>query len=164
MGKVSVETMVEGGKASAGPPVGPMLGPTGVNLYAVVTKINELTKDLTGLKVPVKIIVDEETKEFEVEIGVPPTSALILKEAGVSKGSQNPSEEKVSNIKLEQIVKIANAKKDLMFDRGLKRAVKTVLGTCVSMGITIDGEDPRDIQKKIDQGEFDGLISKAEGK
>ncbi|MHA1754724.1 MAG: 50S ribosomal protein L11 [Candidatus Odinarchaeia archaeon] len=158
MGIVSINAMVEGGKASAGPPIGPALGPTGVNIYQVVQKINELTKPFEGLKVPVKINVNDETKEFEIEVGVPPASALLLKEVGKEKGSANPKSEKIADLTLESIVKIAKSKEGSLLVNSLKAAVKTILGTCVSMGITVDGKDPRDVQKEIDNGEHDELL------
>ncbi|MHC1590127.1 MAG: 50S ribosomal protein L11, partial [Candidatus Hecatellaceae archaeon] len=67
--KKTVEALVSGGQATAGPPLGPALGPLGVNVPAIVSKINELTSDFSGVKVPVKVIVDIDTKEFEVEVG-----------------------------------------------------------------------------------------------
>ncbi|MEM3815943.1 MAG: 50S ribosomal protein L11, partial [Candidatus Bathyarchaeia archaeon] len=76
-----VELVVSGGQATAGPPIGPAIGPLGVNVVAVVNKINELTKEYSGMKVPVKVIIDPETKSFEVEVGIPTTAALIIKEA-----------------------------------------------------------------------------------
>lgn len=157
--KVTLEVLVDGGKASAGPPIGPALGPTGVNLYMVVQKINELTKDFTGLKVPVKIIVDQETKKFWIEVGTPPTSALILKELNKEKGSNDPKTNKIGDLKMDQIVKVAKAKMGDLVVKSLKSAVKTVLGTCVSMGVTVEGKDPREIQREIDEGSWDHLLS-----
>ncbi|MEK6939213.1 MAG: 50S ribosomal protein L11, partial [Nanoarchaeota archaeon] len=83
MVKQVVETMVEGGKATAAPPLGPALGPTGLNIGQVVMEINKKTADLKGMQVPVKVIVDTDTKTFTIEIGTPPASALIKKEAGI---------------------------------------------------------------------------------
>ena len=80
MAKQTIEALVDGGKVSAGPPLGPALGPIGVNIGEVIAAINEKTRDMAGMKVPVKVIVDTETREFEVEVGTPPTSALIKKE------------------------------------------------------------------------------------
>jgi len=157
--KVTVDVLVDGGKASAGPPLGPMLGPTGVNLYMIVQKINELTKDFAGLKVPVKVTVDEETKEFWVEVGVPPTSALILKELGKEKGSGDTKSNKIGDLKMEQVIKVAKAKMSDLVVKSLKAAVKTVLGTCVSMGITVEGKDPREVQKEIDEGKWNHILS-----
>lgn len=157
--KVTVDVLVDGGKASAGPPLGPMLGPTGVNLYMIVQKINELTKDFAGLKVPVKVTVDEETKEFWVKVGVPPTSALILKELGKEKGSGDTKSNKIGDLKMEQVIKVAKAKMSDLVVKSLKAAVKTVLGTCVSMGITVEGKDPREVQKEIDEGKWNHILS-----
>lgn len=152
MGKVVCEALVEGGKASAGPPIAPILGPTGINLYAVVQKINELTADLKGLKVPVTIIADDDTKEFEIEVGLPPTSALIVKEVGVEKGTGLTGTEITGDISFDQVVKVARAKENDLLGSSLANRVKSVLGTCVSMGVTIDGMDPRTVQQEIDDG------------
>ncbi|MHA1298696.1 MAG: 50S ribosomal protein L11 [Candidatus Helarchaeota archaeon] len=157
--KVTCEALVEGGKASAGPPIGPKLGSTGANLYQIVQKINELTKEYMGLKVPVKITVDTDTKEFEVEIMSPPTSALILKEVPeAEKGSGNPKEEKIGDLEFSTLVSIAKAKQSDLLAKDLKKAIKTVLGTCLSLGVTVEGQDPRDIQKAIDRKEYDSQI------
>ncbi len=79
MGKKQiVEALVEGGKASAAPPLGSSLGPLKVNIGLVVSQINDKTKDFKGMKVPVKVIVDLDSKEFTIEIGTPPASQLIM--------------------------------------------------------------------------------------
>src|SRR2546428_13731822 len=84
--KKSVSALVSGGEASAGPPLGPSLGPMGVNVLQAVNTINEKTKDFPGMKVPVKVEDDSEAKKFTVEVGIPPTAALVAKEAGIPKG------------------------------------------------------------------------------
>jgi len=158
--KVSIDALVEGGKASAGPPIGPALGPTGANLYQVVQKINELTKDFMGLKIPVKITVDKETKTFEVEIGSPPVSALILKELPeVEKGSSEALKNIVGDLELQTIVAIAKSKQDSLLVKDLKSAVKTVLGTCVSMGVNVEGKHPKELFPEIDKGAYDSVIA-----
>jgi len=151
--KKTVEALVSGGKATAGPPLGPALGPLGVNVLAIVNKINELTGDFMGMKVPVKVIVDTDTKGFEVEVGTPPTSALIAKELGVEKGAGNPKEEKVGDLSIEQVGRIAKIKMSQSYAKDVKSAAKEILGTCVSMGVTVEGKDPREIQKALDKGE-----------
>jgi len=153
-----VEALVNGGKASAGPPLGPALGPLGVNIGNVVAKINEVTKDFEGMQVPVKVIVDEETKEFRIEVGTPPTSALLKKELGVEKLSSKPNEEKVGDLKFEQVVKVARAKLSSLNTDDLKLAVKQVLGTCVSAGITVDGKEPKEVIKEVEEGKYDGML------
>lgn len=81
-----VEVLVEGGKASPGPPLGPAIGPLGLNVKQVVDEINKATKEFEGMQVPVKIIVeDPKKKTFRIEVGIPPTSQLIKKELGIPK-------------------------------------------------------------------------------
>jgi len=152
------EFLIEGGKATAGPPIGPALGPIGVNLPLIVEEINRNTKDYAGMRVPVKVIVDVDTKEFEVEVGIPTTSALIVKERGVEKGSGAPSTDKVGNLTMEQVVRIARIKRPQLLAKTLKAAVKEVLGTCVSMGVTVEGKDPREVQREVDEGVYDQLL------
>jgi len=150
--KKVVEALVAGGQATAGPPLGPALGPLGVNVLAIVNKINEVTKDYAGMKVPVKVIVDTETKEFEVTVGTPTTSALIVSELKIEKGSGSPKAQKVGNLSMEQVVRIARMKQAELLSPNLKAAVKEVLGSCVSMGVTVEGKDPKEVQKEIDEG------------
>ncbi|MCD6549584.1 50S ribosomal protein L11 [Candidatus Micrarchaeota archaeon] len=158
MAKVTISALVEGGAATAGPPLGPALGPLGVNINEIISTINEKTKDFKGIKVPVKVIVDKESKTFDIEIGTPPTSELIKKEIGVTKGRKEPGEI-VGDISLEQVIKIAKIKRDKMRAKSLKSAVKQVLGTCVSLGATCNGKDPREIIREIDEGKHDTILA-----
>ena len=158
--KKVVEALVSGGQATAGPPLGPALGPLGVNVLAIVNKINEVTKSYAGMKVPVKITVDAETKEFEVSVGTPTTSALIVSELGVAKGSGAPKTEKVGNLSMPQVIRVAKIKRSKLLARDLMAAVKEVLGSCVSMGVTVEDKDPREVQKEIDEGKYDALFEK----
>ncbi len=148
----TVEVLVEGGKATAGPPIGPALGPLGLNILEVVEAVNERTANFEGMKVPVKIIVDPAKGTFELEIGTPPTSALILKEAGLEKGALTPGREKAGDLTLEQVVKIARMKTESTLGAELHMKVKEVLGTCLSMGVTVGGLDPREVQSKVETG------------
>jgi large subunit ribosomal protein L11 len=159
--KKTVEALVAGGQATAGPPLGPALGPLGVNVLAIVNKINEVTKDYAGMKVPVKVIVDPETKEFEVTVGTPTASALIVSELKVEKGSGSPKAQKVGDLTMEQLVKIAKMKRVQLLASDTKRAAKEILGTCVSMGVTVEGKDPREVQKEIEEGKHNALLEKA---
>jgi large subunit ribosomal protein L11 len=156
--KKQVEALLSGGEATAGPPLGPALGPLGVNVLQIVNRINELTSGYSGMKVPVRVIVDVETKAFEVEIGTPTTSALIVKEIGIEKGSGNPKAEKAGNLTVEQVVKIAKMKLPGSYALSDNSAAKEVLGSCISMGITVDGRDPREIQKEISEGKWAKLF------
>ena len=160
--KKVIKALIGGGQATAGPPLGPALGPLGVNVLAIVNKINEVTKQYAGMKVPVQITVDPETKEFEVSVGTPTTSALIVSELGLQKGSGAPNTEKIGNLPMQQAVKIAKIKHSEILARNLKSAVKEILGSCVSMGVTVEEKDPREVQKEIDEGKHDALFKEEE--
>jgi len=160
--KKVVEALVAGGQATAGPPLGPALGPLGVNVVAIVNKINEVTKDYAGMKVPVKVLVDIETKHFEVTVGTPTASALIISELKVGKGSSAPNAQKVGNLNMDQLIKIARMKSAELLSTNLKSAVKEVLGSCVSIGVTAEGKDPKEIQKEIDEGKYDSILRNEE--
>ena len=160
--KKVIKALISGGQATAGPPLGPALGPLGVNVLAIVNKINEVTKQYAGMKVPVQITVDTETKEFKVSVGTPTTSALIVSELGVEKGSGVPKTEKIGNLSMQQAVKIAKVKHSELLARSLKSAVKEILGSCVSMGVTVEEKDPREAQKEIDEGKHDALFKEEE--
>ena len=151
----TVEALVEGGKASAGPPLGPALGPLGVNIMQIINTINDKTKQFQGMKVPVKVIVDPKTKNFEVTVGTPPATSLILKELGLEKGSGKASTHKVGNLTVEQAIKVAQMKQDNLLGADLKRKTKEIIGTCVAIGVTVEGKKPQEIQQAIDNGEFD---------
>jgi len=155
MMKTTIEALVEGGKATPGPPIGPALGPLGVNIGQIVAKINEKTAAFEGMKVPVKIIIDKKTKQFDIEVGSPPVSALIRKELGLDKGAKTAGTEVVGNLTIAQALELAKMKSSAMMAKGLKTAVKEVLGTCVSMGVTVDGRDAREVQREIDEGKHD---------
>ena len=159
--KKQVEALLNGGEATAGPPLGPALGPLGVNVLQIVNRINELTKAYAGMKVPVRVVVDVDTKEFDVEIGTPTTSALLVKELGIQKGSGNSKTEKAGNLTIEQVAKIAGMKISGSYAKTTKAAAKEVIGTCVSLGITVDGRDPREVQKEIDKGKWDQAFQTA---
>ena len=150
-----IEALVEGGKASAGPPLGPALGPLGVNIMEIINTINDKTKQFDGMKVPVKVIVDPKTKKFEIEVGTPPASSLILKELNLEKGSGSAGTHKIGDLTIDQAIKVAKMKQDNLLGKELKQKTKEIIGTCVSIGITVEGKKPSEIQKAIDEGEYD---------
>src|SRR3989338_5740166 len=153
-----LSVMVDGGKASAGAPLGPALGPMGVNIGEVVSAINEKTKAFVGMKVPVKVLVDAKTKSFDIEVGSPPTSALIKKELGIERGAANPKTEVVGNATLDQVKKVAEMKMGKMNSYSLRSAAREVIGVCDSMGVQVEGLRGKDMQKRFDAGEFVDLF------
>jgi len=154
MAKETVESLVEGGKASAAPPLGPALGPLKVNIGQIVAEINKKTEAFKGMKVPIKVIVDTDTKEFEIEVGTPPVSQLIKKEMGLKKGSGIPNKDFQANMGIEQVIKVAKMKMDSFFVNNMKSAVKTVAGSCNAMGILVEGLTAADFCKEVEKGKF----------
>ena len=150
-----VEALVSGGKASAGPPLGPALGPLGVNVAQVVAKINDLTKDLNGMQVPVKIKIRSRT-EFDIEVGTPPTSALILKELALEKGSADKTV--VGNLSMEQVIKVANIKRKSLLSKTIKNAASEVIGTAGTLGVTVDGLSSKEAQLAVVSGKYDSIF------
>jgi large subunit ribosomal protein L11 len=156
--KKSVSALVSGGEANAGPPLGPALGPMGVNVLQVVNTINEKTKDFPGMKVPVKVEVDAETKKFTVEVGIPPTAALVAKEAGIPKGSGTAGKDYTGDLSMEAAAKIAKMKIEGSYAKDIKGAAKEVIGSCVSMGVKVEGKPAKDIYVDINAGKYDELL------
>ena len=159
MAKETVEALIEGGKATAAPPLGPALGPLGVNIGNVVAEINKKTQDFKGMQVPVKVTIDTDTKDFSITVGTPPASALIKQEANVKKGASNPITEKVADLKIEQIIKISKMKEDALLGKDLKQKVKEIIGTCRSMGVLVEGIEAQEAIKLVNEGKFDQKIS-----
>jgi large subunit ribosomal protein L11 len=156
--KKSISALVSGGEASAGPPLGPALGPMGVNVLQVVNMINDKTKDFPGMKVPVKVEVDSESKKFTVEVGIPPTAALVSKEAGITKGSGAAGTNFAGNITMASAVKIAKMKIDSSYAKDLKSAVKEVIGSCVSSGVKVEEKPAKEVFTDISAGKYDELF------
>lgn len=150
-----ISSLVTGGAASAGPPLGPALGPLGLNIMEVIAAINKQTADFEGMKVPVTISVNAATKEYEIEVGIPSVSPLILKEAGIQKGSGAAGTEWVGEITMDAVAKIARTKLETSYATALKPVAKTVVGTCQALGVKVESKTPREITAEIDGGVWD---------
>ncbi|MBI3859536.1 MAG: 50S ribosomal protein L11 [Thaumarchaeota archaeon] len=159
MGKKIVNALVTGGEANAGPPLGPALGPLGVNVLGIVNEINKQTGDFKGMRVPVKVEVDEETKAFTITVGTPTTSALIAKEAAIPKGSAKPNLEFVGDLSIDKVIGIAKSKISNSYATTTRSAVREVVGSCVSMGVKVEGKDPREFMAEIDSGKWDSKFA-----
>ncbi len=155
----SIRVLVEGGKATPAPPLGPALGPMGLNIGKVVGDINQKTKEYAGMKVPVIVTADPKNRgEYTLEVGTPPTTALVLSSLNKDKGAQKPKEEVVGSIKMDDVVNIAKRKQKGMINYNLKNAAKEVVGTCRSMGVNVDDKFPQDVIEEINSGKFDNLF------
>lgn len=156
----TIEALVPGGQANPGPPLGPELGPTPVDVQAVVQQINEETAAFDGTEVPVTITYEDDGS-FEIEVGVPPTAELIKDKAGFDTGSGEPQKNFVADLSVEEIKQIAEQKHSDLLAYDLKNAAKEVVGTCTSLGVTIEGENPREFKNRIDAGEYDDTFAEA---
>ena len=157
--KQTISSLVTGGEASAGPPLGPAMGPMGVNIMQVIEAINEKTKEFKGMKIPVTVSVDTDTKEWEIEVGIPSASALLLKEAGIQKGSSTSGTEWAGDITADSIVKVANVTLETSYASSLKSVAKQIVGTCISLGIKIEGKTPKEFTAEINDGKWDSKFT-----
>lgn len=160
--KEEIKFLIEGGKASPAI-ISPKIAPYNLNVNEVVKEVNEKTREYSGMEVSIKLIVDKEKKSFEVEVDVPPVSSLIKKELGIEKAKITEEEKakgitSIADLKMEQVVKIAKMKKESLLTKDLKSAVKVVLGSIVSMPITVEGKKAKEIIKEVDEGKWDEII------
>ena len=156
---MKMKLLVDGGSMKPGPALSQKLGPAGINMNEVISKINEVTSGFKGMKVPVELDVDMGTKTFEIEVFSPPVSELLKKEAGIEKGAGMQARIKSGNLSNEQIINVAKQKIGNLLCNNLKTAVKTVVGSCVSLGLLIEGKSAVEIEKEIDAGVYDKQIN-----
>jgi len=154
----TIEALVPGGEADPGPPLGPELGPTPVNVQEVVSDINDRTDAFDGMEVPVTVDYEDDGS-FSIAVGVPPTAALIKDTAGFEVGSGEPQKDFVADISVEELKQVAEQKGPDLLAYDTKSAAKEVAGTCVSLGVTIDGEDARTFDERVDSGEYDDMLA-----
>jgi large subunit ribosomal protein L11 len=207
MGQKMVEALVDGGKASPAPPLGPSLSMFKANIGKIIQEINDRTKEYEGMKVPIKIIIDEQTKEYKIDIGTPPVSSLIRKELGlkiigekkkeeaapaeasadvkeeekpkktepikeetmpkegetpVATTEEVPVEKKVrvivGDLTIDQCIKIMKMKRDKLLAKDTKKALKEIVGSVVSMPLTVEGKTPKEVLKEIDEGKYNDKL------
>ncbi|PSP76821.1 50S ribosomal protein L11 [Halobacteriales archaeon QS_3_64_16] len=157
----TIEALIPGGEATPGPPLGPELGPTPVDVQAVVQDINEETDAFDGMEVPVTVEYDDDGA-FSISIGVPPTAALIKDEAGFETGSGEPQRDFVADLSIEQVRRVAEQKRSDLLAYDIRNAAKEVAGTCASLGVTVEGEDARTFKQRVDDGEYDEQLAESE--
>ena len=133
-----VKLQIPAGKATPSPPVGPALGQHGVNTMEFCKTFNARTQAQDGMIIPVVITVYSD-RSFSFITKTPPASVLLLKAAGVEKGSKEPNKTKVAKVTKKQVEDIAKLKMPDLSAGSLEAAIKTVEGTARSMGITVEG-------------------------
>ena len=131
-----------------------------MNVQAVVGEINDRTEAFDGTEVPVTVEYDDDGA-FKIEVGVPPTAALVKDEAGFETGSGEPQTNFVADLSVDQVKQIAEQKQSDLLAYDTPNAAKEVAGTCVSLGVTIDGEDARTFDDRVDAGEYDETLAQS---
>ena len=133
-----IKLQIEAGKATPAPPVGTVLGPAGINLQEFCTKYNEATREKMGDIVPVEISIYED-RTFDFILKTPPTPSLLLKAAGIAKGSSKGANEIVATISKDDVKKIAEIKLPDLNCYDIESAMEIVIGTARNMGIAVKG-------------------------
>lgn len=157
-----VKVQVEGGKASSAPPLGPALSDAGLNVNEVIDRINKMTEEYKGHTLTVKIVVDLDTKDYNIELELPTVTSLLLSAAKASEPSGDPMHKKIGNIGIEDVARIAILKKPELNTKSLKAAIKMILSSARTIGLTVEGRDPKDVIKDVDRGTYDEVIKKYE--
>jgi large subunit ribosomal protein L11 len=155
---MKVKLIVEGGKMQPGPAVSQQLGPMGVNLGKVISDVNEATSSFKGIKVPVELDVNPQTRGFTIKVFSPPVSELVKKEIGIEKGSGQPNTIKVGNLPIETLISVAKTKMPSLLAKDMKAALKLIVGTCVSLGVLIDNKEAKEIEIEIESGNYEKEI------
>ena len=132
----TIKIQAPGGEAKPGPPIGPVLGANGVNIPMFIKEFNARTADQKGYVIPVVITVFSD-KSFTFILKTPPASILLLKAAGVDKGSAKPNREKVGSVTMKTIKEIAAKKLPDLNTENMEAAIRTVLGTARSVGLNV---------------------------
>jgi large subunit ribosomal protein L11 len=133
-----IKLQIKAGEANPAPPVGPALGQHGVNIMEFCKAYNAATESQRGQIVPVEISVYED-RSFDFITKTPPAARLLLKAAGVDKGSGEPHKTKVAKVTMDQVRQIAESKMEDLNANDIDQAAKIIAGTARSMGITVEG-------------------------
>ncbi len=153
-----IKLLIEGGEMTPNPALSQKLGPIGINIGQVISKVNSATEAFKGLKVPVELNIDAATKQFDVKVFSPPTSELIKKELKIDKGSGEQNNVQAGDVSIEQIISIAKTKMPNLLCKDLKAAVKSIVGTCVSLGVLVENKPASQVGFDIDNGVYDKEI------
>jgi len=134
--KVVLKLTIEAGKATPAPPIGPTLGQHGVNIQEFVTQYNDKTRDKMGDVIPCILTVYED-RTFAIELKTPPVTHLLLKAAGLKKGSGKPNTQKIGFVTKAQIKDIAEKKMNDLNATSMESAMKIVEGSAKSLGMEV---------------------------
>ncbi|MCR4284487.1 MAG: 50S ribosomal protein L11 [archaeon] len=149
-----IKLLVEGGNMTPGPAVAQQLGPMGINIGKVISDINVATAAFKGVTVPVHLNVDAKTKKVSIKVLSPPTSELIKKELGLESGSAARMKMRVGNLAIEQVIAISKIKHNSMLSNEFISTVKSILGTCQSLGVMVENKEVKEVLEEIKEGKY----------
>lgn len=155
---MQIKLLEEGGAMKPGPALSQKLGPAGIPMNEVIQKVNEATQNFKGMRVPVELNIDMNTKEIKVRVFSPPVSELLKKEIGIEKASGQQGKYYAGNIAIEQIISVAKTKMPNLLCKDLMASVKSVVGSCVSLGLLIDSKPAKEVMTEIEEGKYDDEI------
>ena len=151
-----IKLITQAGSMKPNPALAQKMGPLGMNMGKIIGDVNKATAGHPGMKLPVTLDINTKTKEVKVIVGQPSTSELLKKEFGIAKGSGQPQKFKTANVPIETLIKVAIEKQAL--EKTLKSALKTVVGSCRTLGFLIENKEPAEVTAEIDKGVYDKLI------
>ncbi len=137
-----------------GPAIAQTLGPMGINIGDIISKVNSQTSKFKGINVPVHLTIDQKTKKVEIKVLSPPTSELIKKELGIEKASAARLKQKVGNLAIEQVISISKSKHDNLLSNTFLGTLKSVIGTCQALGVLIENKEPKEIMNELSEGKY----------
>lgn len=155
---MKINLLVEGGNMTPSPAIAQKIGPLGMDMGKIISEVNKATSSFKGTKVPVELDVNTSTKTFKIHVSTPPVSELLKKEMKLEKASGDHKNLKVANMAIEQVIAVALMKMPGMLDKDIKKAVKSVVGTCVSLGILIENKPAKEVAQEVAQGKYDKEI------
>ena len=162
MGIRVINVKFRGGQAKQAEEKLKQLEDYGVNVESLISELNKMTERYKDFEIAVKIAVDTETGEYDIELKPPSTTEILLKMVGASEPSGDPIHKKIGDLSFEKIVEVAIMKKPSLLAKTLKAAVKTILGSARSIGITVNGKDPKEVSREVEEGVYDAILAKYE--
>jgi len=155
---VTIKLLVDGGSMKPGPAIAQQIGPMGINMGKVLTEVNAATASFKGMQVPVNLDVDAKTKTFTIKVLSPSVAALLKKELGIELGSGERKKVQIGNLAIEQVISVTKQKMPGMLAKDFMGALKSVIGSCMSMGTLIESKDPKEVLQEIAEGKYDKEI------
>jgi large subunit ribosomal protein L11 len=149
-----VKLIVDGGAMKPGPAVAQQLGPLGINMGKVISDVNVATADFKGMQVPIELDIDKKTKVVVIKVLSPSVSALIKKELKIETGTNARKKIKVGNLAIEQVISITKQKQSGMLAKEFIGALKSVIGSCMTLGVLIENKDPKEVLEEIEAGVY----------